>query len=720
MKRLLSTNKMLAYFVLGFAAFIVVLLIWLPFGFTLIGLIEEWNVLGLFSNNALFFVADVNSLMSAQAGRPLTIFPHAIAYYLDQNSFFYWHVLLMLALIIKGSAAGQLIWKTTDSLSWAVVMAMLVILYPADTMQLSFRALHINLALALLLVASSIFMVAYEENKRPIAYMLAIVATGLSFAAICMYEAALFLAPLPFLLLFAKSGLNAYWQQLRTKVGLLLTWSVAPALYVGYFVWVSHKVVSYQSQLMGDNKHIIASLRKAIPVLIKIGALRSLVGGWFDALRIVLTEYNSYTYLFVATLLIMSVVLFSKKYKQNDIVITNSHFLLRLALVGFILLILGYAPTLLIASHLNICQRTFLFASPGAALLWVVVLIYIARSANWLAWLMASIFIFFGFGMQIFQFNHYIQLGEKQRTTLKSIIENINVDTKGKTIVIRDESNMIGHTWMLMGGNLPYQLSYFYGHPIKAVEVCRMPSHEWQHRDRIGRSGTCVETKNEWVFKEPEPLSGLVVIHPAKPIDIKLKKSDVITITVQANGLVLSNPDNYVYQDKLRTDNSLVALRYRGILAEKPWPLHLISFKDQAITDYYKWSFGKWWSLELPIRGTGWREAEWNVNKFYHEASAWQSQGNSSLYFEFLPTKDHYVLTAKFVRHRKLHIDIRASTYVRINQINIPLHWNSATEFEATIPSGVMVAGLNRIDFNSKIDPTYYGLSSKLAWFEVA
>jgi hypothetical protein len=148
---------------------ITILVIWFPFGFTLTGLIEEWGILGTFIHNGLFFIATPDSPLAFLGLRPLTILPLSIAYLLDPNSFDSWHILLMLALFIKGSTSSHLIWKGTGSLKWASVMGVLVLVYPADTMQLSFRSLHINWALALLLLASSLFVIAYEKWRLVVA-----------------------------------------------------------------------------------------------------------------------------------------------------------------------------------------------------------------------------------------------------------------------------------------------------------------------------------------------------------------------------------------------------------------------------------------------------------------------------------------------------------------------------------------------------------------------
>ena len=65
-----------------------ILFIWLPFGFELCGLVEEWIILDLFRTHGIFFFATHSSPLPHHSLRPLTILPHAIAYWMDSNSFF--------------------------------------------------------------------------------------------------------------------------------------------------------------------------------------------------------------------------------------------------------------------------------------------------------------------------------------------------------------------------------------------------------------------------------------------------------------------------------------------------------------------------------------------------------------------------------------------------------------------------------------------------------
>ena len=698
----------------------IVLFIWLPFGFTLTGLLEEWSVLGLFATHGLFFVADTSSPLFAHALRPLTVFPHALAYFFDPNSFNYWHVSLIIALMVKGSASSHLIWKATGSIRWAMVMGVLVLVYPADTMQLSFRALHINLALSILLLASSVLIIAYEKKHQIVAYSLVAIAAVFLFIACCMYEASLMLIPLPLMIMFVRSGFQAFFYQVYLRLGLLLVWVMGAGFYIIYVIFVSSKIATYQGSITHGTG--VSTLVHSLPKLFSVAALRSLFGGWFDAIRMVVIEFNGYSYLMLSTIVIGALIFvitrnvdFNRQNidnSQSDKVLSS-----RLALIGLIAIILGYAPFLLLPSHQVISQRTFLFVTPGAAMVWIAVLIFISRSTKLLAELIVLVLIFFGLGMQLFQFNHYVKISQKQDDLLRSIVENFDGNLGDNTLLLLDKSNQLGHTWMFSTVNLSDALSYIYGFPVKSIEVCHMPSKEWQHVDDVSRKGTCVEEAHDWLFRFPGSVSGPGYISQPVTKDIKIAKDKIVSITINEDGNVSQNPLLDSYRKYLLSSKTTTALRYRNILAKKFWPLNLIKFENKKSRDDYRWNFGDWWSLELPIRGSGWREAEWTVNNFYHQSSAWKSNEKSSLYFDFLPTDTYHILHGKF--DIIVNDNIRNSMKISINGNDLTYSWISYGEFEAKIKPGIMINGINEISFNSNIDLSYYGLSARLDWFDI-
>lgn len=702
---------------------LVVLVLWLPFGFELTGLIEEWGVLGQFTRHGLFFVADAAGPMAAHVLRPLTILPHALAYYIDPNSFDYWHVLLILALVVKGGTSSYLALKSTRSLGWAMLMGILVLVYPADTMQLSFRSLHINLALALLLLAASLLVAAYGQQRRLLACCLGVAAAGLLLTSLLMYETTLALIPLPYLVMYINEGFRPTWRRLRSRPELASSWIAGAGLFVVYvLLTISHGVsTSYQSDLVAG-RGLIEILYDALPKLFSIGALRGLLGGWFDAVRMVRTEFSSYAYLGLASLACAGLIYFRGK------IFPRSHFedsgsapegwqpVLRLGIAGMLLLLLGYVPYLVGASFLAISQRTFLFATPGAALVWLALLIVLAKFANWAAGIVAFGLLIVGIGAQLFQFHHYMQIAATQRSLLRSIVENFDGNLGSKTLLILDASNRLHHTWMLRD-NLPLALSYLYKTPVKSVEICLMLGGDWERRDVLERMGKCIESDDHWTFRAARPVTGPGLTLASPPADLTIAKGAVVSLTINADGSIDRKPALDAYRERLQRGTDDASLRYRHILARRPWPLGFKQFQDEETQDRYRWDFGKWWSLELPTRGSGWREAGWQVNYFQHNASAWKSQERSTLLFDLAPSNKIYRVEGHF--DLIVNETIRNSLRIRLNGRELVHRWGDSGRFEAEIPAGVLISGPNTIEFNSATDPNYYGLSARLDWFEV-
>jgi len=207
-------------------ALLTVLFIWLPFGFALTGLLEEWGVIGLFSRIGVFFITDASSALTAHALRPLTIFPHALAYVLDPNTFNYWHVLLIIALVIKGWALSVITTRITGNVKWGMLASVLVIIFPADTMQLSFRSIHINWALSLALLGCVIFLQALEQKSKTRTFVLSTVGSLFLAAGCSMYEVAVVLAIIPALVIFIQIGFKKIIPHIKAFYIQHLIWAI--------------------------------------------------------------------------------------------------------------------------------------------------------------------------------------------------------------------------------------------------------------------------------------------------------------------------------------------------------------------------------------------------------------------------------------------------------------------------------------------------------------
>ena len=702
-------------------AAIVVFIMWLPFGFALTGVLEEWGIVGLFSRLGLFFITDVTSPLPLHALRPLTIFPHAVAYKLDPNSFNYWHVLLIIALIIKGSALSILTTRMTGSIKWGVLASVLVILYPADTMQLSFRSIHINWALSLVLMSSVMFLRALDQRRTDRSHVLSALSTLPLAAACAMYEISLLMAAIPALIIFVEVGFKGIIPHIKKYLVRHLLWLSGAAAYVAYVIHTAPLVQSYQSNLAGSSA--LATLQQTYPKLFSVGLIRSIVGGWADAFRITRIEIISYWYLALATLAILSVIFVIARTSKNSAVVENKISpvlarICRLAAIGIVLVCLGYAPFLMSPPHLAISQRTFLYTAPGATLFFISMLWAVNYFSKTVTSAIAAAMIFIGLGAQLFQFHHYINISKNQQLVLKDIVQNFDGNLpQSKTLLILDYSNQLNRDWMFLNVDMAPALSYMYGKTIDKIEVCYMPSHEWQQLDSLYRRGSCVEDADGWTFNYPASASGPgiepIVQLPSK----RLSKSDVIPVVVGDQSKAVARPELDVYRQELTANDSPLGIRFRGITETKPW-FDFFKFKDQLPREEYRWSFGDWWSLYIPTAGSGWRDSEWEPSGYtHHISSTWKNAEHSYLYFDLTPQATPYVLSGFFNIYA--NAQMRSQMQIRVNGTLVPIQWGADGNFSGAVSPEILENGRNELEFDSPTDDKYYGLSARLDWVQI-
>jgi hypothetical protein len=692
-----------------------VLILWLPFGFALTGLLEEWGVLGLFVKNGVFFFTGSTSPLAPHALRPLTILPHAVAYWLDSNSFNYWHILLIIALVIKGSAVSYLMKHLTGSLKTAMIASVLVIVYPADTMQLSFRAIHINWALSLALLGSVLFLYALSLESKSRAYLTSAAGAALFSSACFMYEASLLLACIPALIIYSKAGIKNGWVQLKQRVGEHLIWIAGVVTYVVYVALTAPLIKSYQGSIAGSN--LLATLQLNGPKLFSVGFVRSALGGWFDAARMTISEFQNYGYLIISSALLLlvtaTILKLTPARKNNNPRFYELPLNARLALSGVILILLGYAPFLLSGAHVAISQRTFLFATPGAVLLWIALLNTGFSISRALTNICVCFLFVTGLAFQLYQFHHYVEISKKQMAILKDFATHFDGKLHGKPMIVLDYSNQLNHSWMFIADGLNGSLSFLYGKPVANIQVCHMPGGEWQQADSVQRKGQCIESADKWTFQYPSPVSGPGMPATSQPESLVLAKSDVVTVTIGKETNAITDETRSAPPPGVMTE------RYDAIIDALHHKTRFIRFKDTMVTDDYKWTFGRWWSMELPIQGSGWREASWDVGYFHHQPSAWKSEKQSSLAFNFHPKGDHtYNLEGRF--SLIINNEIMNSMAISINGSPLSLQWEPLGTFKATINPGVLKDGPNIIEFNSLVDDSYFGLAAILEGFHIS
>jgi len=688
---------------------IMVALLWLPFGFSITGLIEEWDVLALFTLREPFIWVSPDGPLAPHRLRPLTVAPHAIGYLLDPNSFAYWHALLMGSLLLKGIGAGLMGWWLTHSRRWAAVLGLLVVFYPADTMQLSFRSFHIDWSISLSLLAVALCAFGYTLQKpwqRAIAMLLAVPCAVLATFA---YEAALTFVVVPLLLLYARFGVRGALAKVNGHRIVSAAWIAGILVNVAYVLYAKGSGETYQASLVGTAMQIDVVDR--LQRVVGIGFGRTLVGGWLDALAITWFEYRTHLYLALCAVLVGYTVWRSSRALPGENALadiaTPSTSVVRLGITGLVMIGLGYLPFAASLPHLEISQRTFLGAAHGGALLCVGVLIALTRRSWGLGVVVTAAALVVAFAAQMFQFDHYRRLSATQQTLLGDIVGNVPPPRLDQTLVIIDKRDQLNDVWMVREG-MVMALTYLYDRPIERPIICSPSGNVWQFPNVEGRLGTCEATEDGWNLTEAPLVSA-----PGTPAATRqIKRGAAVVVTLEADGTTTSSASPEAlenYRRLLETGHSSVAERYRNILRRQPWPLAFEQFRTERASDRFRWDFGRWWSMEQPTRGSGWIAGRWTIANHtlpVWRSAAWKTLPEATLQFDLLPDARPYTMTARVLQI--VPPTTPESIKLRVNDHLIAVTWKDASTLSAEVPADALKIGTNVIAFDSPVtrDPT--------------
>lgn len=678
------------------------LLIWIPFRLGLVGNIEEWGLLGVYTARHPVYWADANSLIPSIALRPLSVFPQSLAFRLHPDSFLAWHAFQFTAIAVKGSSVAYLFWRASNRRAWAALAGVLAILYPADTMQLSFRSLHINLAIAVSLLGISLFVAGASSPARLRRITLAVIGGLLFFVACLTYEATLVFAILPVFVIVARDGWKGpvrVIQRRRVETGI---WVATVLAYPAFYLLAPRPASGvYQSGLSngGTRGELIHNMASD---LVQVAVPRSVIGGWLDAINIVATQFTTYWYIGLSTALLCGTIALIAHRSRTERRSATTRSTFRPVLLGIVCAAAGSLPFVTSLSHVYITQRTYLIAGIGGAITWAAIVSLLDRHAV-LPWLAAVPLVLFGVGTQLFQFHVYQQMSDTERLLLTQAMEAIDVENPAATpIVVRDVSNQIGQTWMFVGGDFWSPLTYLYNRPFGTIEVCRK-NGQWARPDPTGRPGRCKIEGDAWVFRQTS--SGA--------IGARLPRKDVKVVTIGDDQINLPHEPR---RAELMSDPAVTGRRYRAIardaIGHGNW-----MFKDARPRSSYQLDFGHF-GFDMPIRGSGWMEPQRVPSALGDRTTAWKSTPVSTVDFALAPVATDYRVRGRFEAFASAQL--RNQTRLSLNGETIAITWSrDGDHFEATVPKGLARSGINTIAFTTPATDLNSGFSASIDWFRV-
>lgn len=695
---------------------VLIVLLWLPFGFHMGALLEDWGLLRIYSElgRPIFFSGGTGELAQHQI-RPLMTTLWAIAYAVDPDAWWFWHVELAISLLIKGASLTWIAYYLTSSRRWAVVAGMLFVVWPADILQMAFRALNIGFTAGLATLAAALFIAAYLSERASRQTVLALLGASCVVIGTWMYEIMLLMAPLPFLLMWVRDGRARTWMLLRREWGVSMTWISAVAVTLAYILCVTLTAkATYQQAVAGSGQQLTTTLKTTAPMLFSRGVVRSLADGWVDAARILSKDLHWNAYLLAVFLAMALVVHLAGRPVENAASRPSLPHLCRIAFAGLLVILLGYAPFLVSLGHVAVTQRTYLFVASGAALVFLALLIGLGRWSRGAALALAVLLLVLGVAQQLYQVRQYTAIHDRQREVLRAIVEQVPHVPAGKTLVLLDESQRVNHVWLL-SSVLHSALAYLYDKADQPVEVCLWPARVWS-RDTMGRQGSCVETADAWIFKGAPPLP--VQGPSAVAQDITIMKSDAIVVRINADGAAPSNPAVEHNRKMLEEGDSAVARRYRRAIGLDDWPrgLRFLGGAEPKPGPTFRWDFGRRWNLDWPEAGSGWTEADWLYKPFRQTSVVWMVLPRASLVFPLVPAAEPYRL--------RLHIgepwtDGRGEVTVRINGHGVPSAWESELDLGAAVPAGLLNRGMNTVEFEAPLSKNW-GVSMRVDWITLA
>jgi hypothetical protein len=384
--------------------------IWLPFGFSMGAIVEEWDMRYLFDSGRMGWTAFPGQPMSDLfAARPLTPVPFVLAHLLAPESFAGFHVVLILALALRVFAGFGIGWWLFRDRFLAVCVGALALVIPADTQQIALRNIHINLAVALMLVACLASLHAFFCTTARRRGLHLTIAFACGVAGCGIYEPVFPLYALTPLLLFGRLGLRRTWSLVLRRRIATAAWLVGVTA-SGAYLWFAIAVQksAYQVSLAGGaSGGIVRSILANADALFESAGYRFFYDAWRMAWHVAVNQ-TLHPAMLAGVFLVIFAVLNSRQVHGRNRA-QKPALLIRAFIAGVAGLALGYAPVLASVSHIAVSQRTFIAATPGAAIALTVLLACQGMVSRTAAIAMASVALSLGLFAQLFQHDMYVR-----------------------------------------------------------------------------------------------------------------------------------------------------------------------------------------------------------------------------------------------------------------------------------------------------------------------
>ncbi|MCA0457744.1 MAG: hypothetical protein LCI00_27510 [Chloroflexi bacterium] len=451
---------------------VIALLLWLPFGFKTTGLIEEVGINEVLDNGIQLFFITPDSLLALVRTRPLQIFPFALAYTIDPNSYFGYNLLMFLFLFGKMVVTYWLVLKfLPGKKTLAFVTGVLFAIYPADSGLFAFRVIAAHFAVVSYLFAVY-FMLAFWEQHRWRQWLALLGMAAALMFSIWQYQIALAACLVtPIVLLYFTRPNKRFFVTAGAWYGII-------ALLLAYAFWAlgqsattSHEADMLPSSITPDS---IGQMLYALG----IGYQRQFTG-WTAALGKLpyLTYYGGYI---AAGLLVIVLVgyglLRQRRHESGENTVPAWRYAV-LWLGGIAFFAVGVATFIPIPSRQLQNFRIYLVAMLGSAWVLALTLYFLSRFArryrDVLFIVLALPFIGLALLNAMQQQQMYVNYSLQQQNILQQVIAQAPQITPDTVMVIDDNAGLMNNENVFYYGTYWSTLiRYLYKNPTMRVFYC--------------------------------------------------------------------------------------------------------------------------------------------------------------------------------------------------------------------------------------------------------
>lgn len=432
--------------------FILTLILWLPFGFKDMGLIEEISITEqLDAGQSLFFISP-QSALDLSRSRPLLMFFYAAAHALDPHSYQFYNLFMLAFFFGKLVVVYHLLLQFLPGQRLlAFVSSLLFMVYPGDTGVYALRTIHIHASIVAYLIAVYGLVRFRLSSGRRSTVALAGAAALLMFS-LGQYQIALGAA------LFTPMLLFYFGRPYKRTLAGAGVWYGALAAVMLYAVWAGKQpgITAYEDGLLASlvlTPETVVSMANAVAT----GLMRQLTG-WGTAWE-QLTMLPVYApYVAAALLVIICLGGWLMHNKPTPARSRIPRTVLLLPATGCVVFILGLSTFLPLPYYRFNTFRIYLLAMLGAALTLAGLLYLLSRLtrryANVTFLILAMLFAGLGYLHALSQHQYYVNASLQQQSILQQIVSQAPRVQPGTAFVVLDQGKRLDPVYVFYKGSL--------------------------------------------------------------------------------------------------------------------------------------------------------------------------------------------------------------------------------------------------------------------------